>query len=387
MRVLFIHSPADLYGASRSLIRLCADMRRNGYEIATVLPAEGSLSGRLRDLGVEIFVYPGIAKLERQNLAGARAAVRFVRDMVVDVLSQRRLIATWKPDVVHTNVSIVPASGVAARLTGRPHLWHVRETFAEFPTLWRWYRYYMGVFSTRLVCNSRGTAGQFAGTGSENRTRVVYNGLSSAEFCQFSEADVAAWRRRLSPAGGPVVGVVGRIKLVRKGQEVFLEAARRLATRFPDARFVCIGGAYPGNESHPEELQRRIEAAGMTDRFWVTGDIDDVGPATAALDIAVMPSVTPEPFGNVVMEAMCLGKPVVASGNGGASEQVEEGVTGLLVPAGDAAALADAIGSLLADPARAAAMGIAGKRRFAELFSSEQTYAAIRRLHEELGLG
>jgi glycosyltransferase involved in cell wall biosynthesis len=271
-------------------------------------------------------------------------------------------------------------------LARRPHLWHVRETFVEFPTLWRWYKHYMSTFSTRLVCNSRGTATQFAGTRGQNRTRVVYNGLSPDEFCRFTEAEVDAWRRRLSPDGGPVVGVVGRIKLVRKGQEVFLEAARRLAERFPAARFVCIGGVYPGNESHAEELGRRIQSAGMADRFWVTGDIDDVGPATAALDIAVMPSVIPEPFGNVVMEAMCLGKPVVASGNGGASEQVEHGVTGLLFPPGDADALADALGQLLEDPARAAAMGAAGKQRFNALFSSEQTYAAIRRLHEELGL-
>jgi glycosyltransferase involved in cell wall biosynthesis len=243
----------------------------------------------------------------------------------------------------------------------------------------------MGAFATHLVCNSRGTADQFAGTWIENRTRIVYNGLSSDEFCRFSDNEVATWRMRLSPRGGPIVGVVGRIKLVRKGQDVFLDAAARLKTRFPDVSFVCIGGAFPGNEGHVEELRRRAKAVDMTDRFCVIGDIEDIGPATAALDIAVMPSVLPEPFGNVVMEAMCLGKPIVASRNGGAGEQVEDGMTGILVPPGDAVALAEAIAQLLADPARAIEMGLAGKRRFTELFSSERTYAAIRRLHQELG--
>jgi len=110
-----------------------------------------------------------------------------------------------------------------------------------------------------------------------------------------------------------------------------------------------------------------------------------VAAATAALDIAVMPSVVPEAFGNVVMEAMCLGKPVVASANGGGREQIEEGATGFLVPPADVDALARALATLLADPERARAMGEAGRRRFEALFTSEKSHAAIRRLYVELG--
>jgi glycosyltransferase involved in cell wall biosynthesis len=384
MRVLFIHSPADLYGASRSLLRLCTDLRRDDVAVAVVLPAEGALALRLREIGVEIFIRPGIAKLERQNLATAGAALRFSRDMIVDIVSQFRLIGTWRPDVVHTNISITPASAIAAMLRRRPHLWHLRENFGDFPALWRFYRHFMGAFATRLVCNSHLTARQFAGVRGETRTRVVYNGLSAAEFGDFSPSAVAAWRQLLSRRGGPVIGVVGRIKLVRKGQEVFLQAASRLAAKFPDACFVCIGGAYPGNEDHVEELLKRAEVLGIGDRFVITGDIEDVGPATAALDVAIMPSVAPEPFGNVVMEAMCLGKPIVASANGGAAEQILDGVTGILVPPGDAEALATAIGGLLDDPEGAKRMGEAGRLRFAELFSSDRTYAAIQQIYDEV---
>jgi len=386
MRILFVHSPADLYGASRALLRLCSDMRRSGWEVAVVLPEEGALSQRLAKVGVEIFLMPGIAKLERKNFATAAGAVRFCRAVLSDIRAQRRIIARWRPDVVHTNISIIPSAAVAAKLAGLPHLWHLRETYSEFPGFWAVYKHIMGAFSTRIVCCSQVTADQLAGSWVGRRARIVYNGLSSSEFCTFSAADVAAWRRRFAPEGGPVVGVVGRIRMVRKGQEVFVAAAQQLAAAFPTARFICIGDAYPGNESHVEELRRRAERAGIGHRFEITGDIEDVAAATAALDIAVMPSVVPEPFGNVVMEAMCLGKPVVASSNGGGREQIEEGVTGFLVPPGDADALARALATLLADPERARAMGEAGRRRFEALFTSDKGHAAICRLYAELGL-
>ncbi len=384
VRVLFIHSPADLYGASRSLLRLIRDMRKDGLEVGVVLPDEGALSRWLRDCGATIFIRPGIVKLERQNVATMGAAVRFGATIVADIWSQMALIASWRPNIVHTNVSIIPASAIASTLLRRPHLWHIRENFAEFPGMWRLYRHVMGRLATRIVCNSQMTARQLAGTRGENRARVVYNGLDAIEFCDFPQQAAAAWRRRLSPENGPLVGVVGRVRLMRKGQDVFVDAVAQLAAAHPRARFVCIGGVYPGNESHVEELLRRIDGAGLRDRFVVTGDIDDIGPATAALDIAVMPSVVPEPFGNVVMEAMCLGKPVIASSNGGAAEQIVDGETGILVPPGDSAALAAAIGRLLADPDLARTMGEAGRRRFVDAFSSQQTYAAIGRIYDEV---
>jgi glycosyltransferase involved in cell wall biosynthesis len=386
MRVLFVHSPADLYGASRSLLRLCRDMRHSGWAVAVVLPQEGVLSQRLAEAGVEIFVEPGIAKLERRHFATAAAAARFCRAVLADIPAQRRIIARWRPDIVHTNSATIPAPAIAAKLMRRPHLWHLRESFSEFAGAWTVYRHIMGALATRIVCNSQVTAGQFAGCWARSRARIVHNGLTRSDFCSFTENDVAAWRLRLAPQGGPVIGVVGRIRRVRKGQEVFVAAAERLAARYPAARFVCIGDAYPGNESHADALRSQAAAAGLGERFVITGDVEDVAAATAALDIAVMPSVVPEPFGNVVMEAMCLGKPVVASANGGGREQIEDGVTGFLVPPGDAEALAAALARLLADPDLARAMGAAGRRRFDALFTSEHTYAAIRRLYGELGL-
>ena len=383
MRVLFVQSPADLYGASRSLLRLCADLRKDDVEVCVIVDGPGPLLEGLAAIGVEVIIHPGLVRIERQSLSGWRAKTCLVPAFIADAAYQFAVIRRWRPDVVHTNNAIMPATGLVTALLGRRHLWHIRENFSEFPKLWPIYRHVMAWFSTVIIANSRLTARQFDGIGRGECIRVVHNGLPMDEFCAVDPADVEAWRQRFSPEGGPVVGVVGRIKLIRKGQDVFLDAAARLADQFPAARFVCIGGPYPGNEAHAAELNQRAEAAGIADRFMITGDIQNVAAATAALDIALMPSVIPEPFGNVVMEAMALGKPVIASDNGGAAEQIVDQVTGFLVPPGDAIRLSAAIATLLSNPVLARTMGEAGRQRAMDHFSAERTYADIRRIYDE----
>ena len=164
MRILFVHSPADLYGASRALLRLCTDMRRSDWQVAVVLPQEGVLSQRLAAVGVEIFLMPDIARLERQNFATAAGALRFCRGVLSDIRAQRRIIAQWRPDVIHTNTSVIPSMALAAKLARRPHLWHLRESYSEFPGLWAVYKHIMSVFSTRIVCCSQLAADQLIGT-------------------------------------------------------------------------------------------------------------------------------------------------------------------------------------------------------------------------------
>src|ERR1700733_4815886 len=115
MRILFVHSPADLYGASRSLLRLCRDMRRRGWTVGVVLPDQGALSQRLAEVGVEIFLMPGIAKVERQNFASAGGIIGFFRGVLSNIRAQRRIVARWRPDIIHTNNALIPSAAVVAK--------------------------------------------------------------------------------------------------------------------------------------------------------------------------------------------------------------------------------------------------------------------------------
>jgi glycosyltransferase involved in cell wall biosynthesis len=160
----------------------------------------------------------------------------------------------------------------------------------------------------------------------------------------------------------------GRI-VTPKGVGVLIRAARAV-----DAEFVICG------EGRRLEAMRRLsQRMGVHDRVRFTGwlDADELARELAEASVVAMPSVWPEPFGLVGIEALAAGRPVVASATGGIGDWLEDGINGLSVKAGDASALAHALNELLADPARQQAMGAAGKTMVAAKFSREAHAAAL----------
>ncbi|MBL8661200.1 MAG: glycosyltransferase family 4 protein [Candidatus Odyssella sp.] len=147
-----------------------------------------------------------------------------------------------------------------------------------------------------------------------------------------------AQRWRL-PDGVPVVMLPGRLTRW-KGQTVFLEALARLADL--DCMGVVVGGDQ-GRTGYREELEDRIAALGLETKVRLVGDVNDMAAAFMLADVVVSASTDPEAFGRIVVEAQAMGRPVIASNHGAAPETVRDGVTGWLVPPGEAAALADAI--------------------------------------------
>ena len=157
-----------------------------------------------------------------------------------------------------------------------------------------------------------------------------------------------------------------------KGQRVLIEAARRLRGEagLPAMRVALTGDAQ-GRGPYEEELTAMIEDADLGRIVKLAGHFEDMPAAYAWSDVVVSASTRPEAFGRVAVEAMAMGRPVVATAHGGSLETVADGETGTLVPPGDADALARAIGALATDPEARAAMGQAGRERARAHFSTE----------------
>jgi glycosyltransferase involved in cell wall biosynthesis len=146
----------------------------------------------------------------------------------------------------------------------------------------------------------------------------------------------------------------------------------RVANVIPSARFLVVGGAIFGiQDSYPERLHGLAAELGIEDRVVFTGQLADVRPALAAMDLFVHPG-DPEPFGLVNLEAMAMGKPIVAFAHGALPEIVLDGETGLLAPPGDEGALAEAVIELLGDPNRRSVMGKAGRARVEAHFTAQR---------------
>ena len=169
-----------------------------------------------------------------------------------------------------------------------------------------------------------------------------------------------------------------------KGQDLFLRAAARIAREVPHARFVLVGDVVPGEEWRREALKREIARMGIGDRVVWAGYREDIPQVMAALDVLVLPSTEPEPFGRVIVEAMATERPVIASAHGGPVESVVHGETGLLFPPQDEEALAAAMKQLARDPDLRVRMGKAGRARVLEKYTVDRHVAAFQSLYEEI---
>jgi glycosyltransferase involved in cell wall biosynthesis len=173
----------------------------------------------------------------------------------------------------------------------------------------------------------------------------------------------------------PLIGVVGRLE-PEKGHSFLLHAALLLKDSFPKARFVIVGGG-----PLESRLRKQCRSLGIEDRVVFAGFRRDLGRVYAAIDIPVVPSLM-EPFGNVALEAMAAGKPVVASAVGGLLESIIDGETGLLVPACDPETLAGALASLMRDARFARQLGEAGRKRVAEHFTAVRVADQVEEIYE-----
>jgi glycosyltransferase involved in cell wall biosynthesis len=203
-----------------------------------------------------------------------------------------------------------------------------------------------------------------AGLAPAGRVRVLGGGSSNgvdvdrfAPTAEVQGAAVAVRARLAIAAGAPVIGFVGRLAR-DKGIVELLDAFDRLRVRVPDARLVLVSADLADEDTPPEVAARVPRTPGVL----AVPRVDDVRPYLAAMDVLGFPSHR-EGFPNVVLEAAALGVPAVGYPVTGVRDAIVDGVTGRLVPRGDAAALAGSLADLLADPARRTAAGEAARRR------------------------
>ena len=379
--VLLVHNSADIYGASRSLLRLVSRLDRNRFVPSVLLPVSGPLQLLLEKMGVRVFVQPSLRVITRPIFSSWRI-FPFLLGLPFSVFQTTALIKREHFQLVHTNVGIVISSALAAWCARVPHLWHIRDWFQEFGALWRPYSAYIVAFSKKVICVSRPIAGQFT---QSPKVCVLHNGLDLAEFPPLSDQERVEARRKFGFSSNDlVVGTVGRIKFVRKGQEYLLRAVRSLQDQGFFIKVLLTGGAAPGSEDHIPRMQQLACDLNLENQVVFSGELPDPRAAYAAMDIFVLPSAQPEPFGGVVLEAMAFGLPVIATAIGGSPEQVVPEETGFLIPPADPESLAVKLRRLCEDRDLCIRMGIAGRQRIATQLSLDHTLNSISKTYMEV---
>lgn len=384
-RVLFVHSGAERFGSDTSLLLLASGLDRRQYMPMVVLPHSGPLLDSLRGAGVAAKVMD-LTVLRRKFLCPG-GAIRCFNGLLPSALCLASEARAGGYALIHSNTSAVLTGALAARLAGIPHVWHVREIVTSPNWVANALAMAVGFLSDRVLAISNGVCTHLMSTWSRmgksgwgRKVEVVPNGVDLSSFGQAGSG--SAFRNVLGiPAEAKLVGIVGGINRW-KGQDIFLEVAAKLAPAFQDTRFVVVGGAYSGNEPIEQQLRRKAVDLGIADVALFAGERRDIAEVMEAMDVLVLASTSPEPFGRVLIEAMAAGKPVVATAAGGPLDIVADGETGFLVPPHDSGSMARAVAVLLGDGSIARQMGTAGRKRVLEHFSLEAHIANVQRAYE-----
>jgi glycosyltransferase involved in cell wall biosynthesis len=375
-KILLVHNSADIYGASRSLLRLAQRLDRSRFTPLVLLPENGPLQNLLVDSGIEVLIFPRLRVITRPVLRSP-SLLPWLLGFVPSAQALARLAREKKISLIHTNTGVICNSALAARFAGIPHIWHIRDWFQEFGPLWKPYSRYILALSKKVLCVSRAIADQFPPS---PKIEVLNNGIDLSEFPPITPQERQEARKTFGFSESDLVaGTVGRLKFFRKGQEFLIQAAAQLQTQGKPIKLLLAGGPAPGAEDHYERMRQLAGQLGLADRVVFTRELANPRPAYVAMDIFVLPSAQPEPFGGVVMEAMSLGLPVIGTHLGGTPDQIAEGETGFLVPPADPEALAAALLRLIENPPLRISLAQAARPRIQIHFPISET---VRRIEE-----
>lgn len=354
MLVCFVSHTSAMGGAERSMMDLIEALTLRGIDCHVIVPDRGDLTKTMDVRGVPYFVSyfrPWC------RAAGAPLWDRLLKKPFVHIVRAAQMARTLrrcKCDIVVTNTFTVCEGAVAAWLLGIPHVTHVRE----FGDPGYGLHFELGVhlsmrilnhLSKGMVFNSRALARHFESELPASRAHVVYNAVVVPAL-----APTRAQAARERCDGTVVCLLVGSI-LKSKGQEDAVRAVHELVRRGVFVRLRIVGG---GESGKIDRLRQLIHALEIETQVELVGQVADPYPYYAGADVVLVCSHR-EAFARVPIEAMKIGRPVIAAHGGGTGEQIRDGFNGSLYPPGDWTALADRIQAFCAD--RQAACEMAGR--------------------------
>jgi glycosyltransferase involved in cell wall biosynthesis len=384
--ILFIHQSAELYGSDKTILMFISSLDKTKYLPIVILPFEGPLKIEFEKNNIKVIISP-VLKLYRKMFT-PRNIIKFFKEyrQGIKVLDKLHQQYNFKLVYSHTLAALIGIS--FAKKNKIKHLWHVQEIIAKPKIFNLSFKRILAVNSNhKIIYDSKETM-KFWIDGNETLTRksdFIWNGLDVNQKSITSFEDIENVRKDFFEVkkDSIVIGLIGRINSW-KGQQLLLKAFSLIVEKHQGAKLVFIGSAPSNQEFFEIDLINKIKIFNLQDRVKIIPFQNNIWQFWDSIDIAVVPSTEPEPFGMVAIEAMMSKKPVIAANHGGLTEIVIPNTTGILFEPNNDIALADALIELLNNSEKRKSFGEAGYLRANTHFSLKNHVDKFEKTFEEL---
>ncbi|PIU42071.1 MAG: hypothetical protein COS99_01995 [Candidatus Omnitrophica bacterium CG07_land_8_20_14_0_80_42_15] len=365
--ILYINGTAQIGGAEVSLINLIKRVDRKHFLPIVLVPGDGPLVKKVKDIKIDVLFSKTPEFSKRKPFSFVKA-----------VLVLTGIIRKNKISLVHSNsIYVSELSYYAAALAGVPCVCHIRDLvpiLGGSKTRMRAFRR-----MAKLIAISEAVKKDLTEKLNipEDGIVRIYNGVDIDEFSPGVSGE--DFKKEFKLHSEKLIGIIGRISM-EKGHEFFLRTASEVVKDHKNVAFVVVGSEVLGSGEFKDATVKLSEELGLQNKIIFTGFRDDIPQIIAALDIVVVPSVA-EPFGRVIIEAMAMEKPVIATSSG-ASTEIVSGDCGILVEPGNVEQLKEAIIALLKDQVLANKIGKRGREIVSKRFTIDRHVAAMENLYE-----
>ncbi|MEH2168413.1 MAG: glycosyltransferase family 4 protein [Nostoc sp.] len=358
MKVIIVMPLAEQRGGGEMMLWDLVQQGRNaGVEWLVIFLESGPMVEQVKSLGIDARVVESGRLRQIHRFIGA-----VLRIAAIARRERADIIVNW---MWITHIS----GGMAAMLAGLPAVWYQLEVPSDKTWLVRIATF---IPARAIITLSQDGKQAQAEIWPHRPTPLVYPGVALDRFEPNALPSPEEARRKLGlPLHGPLIGIVGRLQRW-KGMHVLVQAMPKILQKYPNAHCVVVGGKHDLEPDYENFLKAEITALGLKDQVIMAGLQRNIPEWVQAMDVFVHAS-DKEPFGIVIIEAMALGKPVIAGSAGGPTEIITDGMNGLLTPYGDADKLAIAILRYLDEQEFAQSAGIAARQRALDF--STQNYA------------
>ena len=384
--ILFIHQSAELYGSDKTILMFISSLDKQKYKSIVVLPFDGPLKREFEKNGIEVVIAP-VLKLYRKMFTPTNI-LKFFKEYKEGLKTLNELHKKHNFNIVYSHTLAALIGIVFAKKNNIKHLWHVQEIIAK-PVIFN--KGFVKLLSIKAndvaVYDSRTTMEFWIKNNPRlaKKSEFVCNGLDVKQKPEPNIENSLKIRNDYFKVNQNelVIALVGRINSW-KGQQLLLEAFNKIAQKYNNIKLVYLGSAPPNQEFFETDLKNKISEYGLNERVIIIPFQENIWPFWDSIDIAVVPSTEPEPFGMVAIEAMLSKKPVVAANHGGLTETVLHNHNGLLFEPNNAESLAISLEELINDESKRKQFGENGYHRTIEHFSLEKHVEKFEAIFEKI---